>query len=83
MIFKIEPTTSGIYTKSHLEKYVPELEKLGFKINKKGWIEFKEITIEINTVKELMELTERFSKLGAELIIIWPDTIEIYNDYRE
>ncbi len=67
-------------SRNNYEDYPNEIEKLtelGFSFDE-SWIE-EDIEIEINTLEELIELSE---KVGFELIVD-KNSIEIYNGWRE
>ena len=55
----------------------PSLLKLGFNFNAQGFV-INQGKVEINTLEELLEFEKEF---GA--IIIFGDSIEIYNSCRE
>lgn len=80
MKFRLSETASWIKDKVEKEK----LEKYGFKFEKIGnmnmWEEIRNynLTIKINTIKDLKNLINDFHRL-----VISADEIEIYNDFRE
>lgn len=86
MKFKLRMTTDSFGKYS--EGYNQALE-LGFTFERKEhmlpsqrntyYLELQgEPTVEINTIEELVDFTEKYGE-----IIVYKDTIEIYNDYRE
>ena len=80
MVFNLS-ASGGLYNISHVVKY----QTVGFRFEKYGdygnnykIIRDKDLTIEFNTIDEIVEFTKRFGE-----IIIENDSIEIYDNYRE
>ena len=70
-------TTESVYNEDEIE----ELKPLGFEFNFKNggyWKTNKEVSIEINSIDELMDFIKQYGR-----IVIEDNTIEIYDDYRE
>lgn len=76
MEFKVETSAYFYENESDIEK----LKSIGFHFEegKYGKAIKGDVTIEIKTIEELVEFTNRFGQ-----IIVSDGEIEIYNDYRE
>lgn len=81
MKFQLKATSD---TEEVFEKYKTELDKLGFRKEreKDANYSYSGYFIDINTLEELMNLTDVFKKeLFRGCIIVSKNIIEIYNNY--